>query len=185
VRTGQTRLDGFNERIIALYARGLTVWLTLSSPTRPLRLRPPDLLGTDGLTDALDAATEHRTRELADSARRGDQAALQLFDSYGERVGVGASVLMTVCRPASVVIGGSAARFLSLFATGFDRALSRSDSFAWTPPCREAELGALSSAIGAAVLARPDASDLGSDASALVRPTGIATDISSVRYDLA
>jgi glucokinase len=109
---------------------------------------------------ALDAATEHRTSGLANSADRGDQSALQLFDSYGEHVGVGASVLMTIFRPACVVIGGSAAQFLSLFATGFDRALSRSKSFAWTPPYREAELGAISGAIGAAVLARPEAADV-------------------------
>lgn len=85
----------------------------------------------------------------------GDVAA---FTTYGRRVGTGVATLLTLFRPARVIIGGSAAQYLPQFASGFEQALNRSGEFSWTPPYARAELGALSGAIGAAVLAR-EASD--------------------------
>jgi putative transposase len=75
VRKGQTRLDGFSERIVALYARGLT--------TRDIRAHlreiydvevSPDLISrvTDGVLEELQ---EWQARPLDRAARRalGDQ----------------------------------------------------------------------------------------------------------------
>jgi glucokinase len=76
------------------------------------------------------------------------------FTTYGQRVGTGVATLLTIFRPARIVIGGSAAQYLPQFASGFEQALNRSGEFSWTPPYAQAELGPLSGAVGAAVLAR-------------------------------
>jgi glucokinase len=103
---------------------------------------------------ALDVATGQTTAETAARADGGDRDALKLFELYGERVGLGASALATIFRPDRLVIGGSAAKYLPLFAAGFERGLARNPSFAWTPPYDAGQLGALSGAIGAAVMVR-------------------------------
>lgn len=104
---------------------------------------------------ALDGLTRGRTEALAPAAASSEPAASrELFTTYGLRVGTGVATLLTLYRPARVVLGGSAARFLPLFASGFEQALARSGEFSWTPPYAYAALGALSGAIGAAVLAR-------------------------------
>jgi glucokinase len=124
---------------------------------------------------ALDDLTGGRTDELAAAASAGlaaspgpvpadlatapaGPASRELFTTYGQRVGTGLATLLTLYRPARVVLGGSVARFLPLFASGLEQALARSGEFAWTPPYAHAALGALSGAIGAAVLARPSGS---------------------------
>jgi glucokinase len=104
---------------------------------------------------ALDTLASGRTEQSADAARNGDEAAREVFAAYGRRVGAGAGGLLTIFRPARVVLGGSTARYLPLFASGFEQSLARSGTFAWVPPYAGAALGSLSGAIGAAVLARP------------------------------
>jgi hypothetical protein len=52
------------------------------------------------------------------------------------------------------VFGGSAARYLPLFAPGLDQGRARSQAFAYSPTYAQAQLGALSGAIGAAIMAR-------------------------------
>jgi glucokinase len=103
---------------------------------------------------ALDTATGHATDQIAAAATAGDQHARQVFDGYAGHVGSGLAALITVFRPARVVVGGSAARYLPLLRPGIDRALTRSRPYAWTPPVAAAELGEYSGAIGAAVLPR-------------------------------
>lgn len=82
-----------------------------------------------------------------------DRAA-DAFTVYGQRVGAGMATLLTFFRPARIVIGGSVAQYLPQFASGYEQALDRPGEFSWTPPYAQAELGALSGAVGAAVLAR-------------------------------
>jgi glucokinase len=106
---------------------------------------------------ALNTLASGRTEQSADAARSGDEAAREVFAAYGRRVGTGAAALLTIFRPARVVLGGSAAQYLPLVASGFEQSLARSRGFAWTPPYAGAALGSLSGAIGAAVLARPQA----------------------------
>lgn len=103
---------------------------------------------------ALDALTSGRTEECAAKARGGDGPAREVFSAYGRRVGAGTGALLTLFRPARVVLGGSAARYLPLFASGFKESMARTGAYAWTPPYAEAALGSLSGAVGAAVLAR-------------------------------
>jgi glucokinase len=103
---------------------------------------------------ALDVLTSGRTEQCAAGARDGDGAAREVFSVYGRRVGAGVGALLTLFRPARVVLGGSAARYLALFAGGFEEAAGRNGAFAWTPPYAEAALGSLSGAVGAAVIAR-------------------------------
>ncbi|MDT5032592.1 MAG: glucokinase [Actinoplanes sp.] len=104
---------------------------------------------------ALDKLTECHTTTLAESATAGDATARDLFHRYGERVGIGMAALLTIFRPERVVIGGSAAQYLPHFAPALDKAIARKSPFAWSPPYQAATLGALSGAIGAAVIARP------------------------------
>ena len=103
---------------------------------------------------ALDTATGHATDEMAAAAAAGDQYGLRVFDRYAEHVGTGLATLFTVFRPARVVLGGSAAQYLPLLWPGIDRALTRSQPYAWQPPMAAAELGEYSGAIGAAILPR-------------------------------
>ncbi|MFJ6728060.1 ROK family protein [Streptomyces sp. NPDC091281] len=106
---------------------------------------------------ALDAATGHTTAELAARAHSGELQARAVFERYGQHVGAGAGTLITVLRPAHVVIGGSAAQHLPLFAGGLQHALTRTEPFAYTPPVLPARLAEHSGAIGAAVLAQKSA----------------------------
>jgi glucokinase len=59
-----------------------------------------------------------------------------------------------VFRPDRVVLGGSAAQYLDLFAAALTAGLDRDAPYQWTPPGVPAELASLSGAIGAAVQAR-------------------------------
>lgn len=103
---------------------------------------------------ALDTATGHAADEVAAAATAGDQRSRQILDRYADNVGTGLATLTTVFRPARIVVGGSAARYLPLLRPGIDRALTRSRPYAWKPPVAAAELGDYSGAIGAAVLPR-------------------------------
>lgn len=105
---------------------------------------------------ALDQMTGNRTAELAAVARAGDGDATALFHAYGQQVGVGLANLLGIYRPDQVVIGGGASRYLSLWERGLSAAIMRAGPFAWAPPLAQARLGALSGAVGAAVLARTD-----------------------------
>jgi putative transposase len=58
VRKGQTRLDGFNERIIALYARGMT--------TRDIRAHLREMYGVDVSPDLISRVTDAVVEELAE-----------------------------------------------------------------------------------------------------------------------
>src|SRR5437763_548070 len=58
VRQGQTRLDGFNERIIALYARGMT--------TRDIRAHLRDMYDVDVSPDLISRVTDGVLEELAE-----------------------------------------------------------------------------------------------------------------------
>lgn len=103
---------------------------------------------------ALDQLTGGQPMEWAARAETGDTLAATTFRSYGQRVGLGLGALLTIFRPDRVVLGGGAARFLPQFESGLRQSLARNGEFAWDPPIVMAELGALSGAIGAAVLAR-------------------------------
>src|ERR1700722_45333 len=56
VRKGQTRLEGFNERIIALYARGMTV--------RDIRAHPREMYDVDVSPDLISRVTDGVLEEL-------------------------------------------------------------------------------------------------------------------------
>jgi putative transposase len=58
VRKGQTRLDGFNERIIALYARGMT--------TRDIRAHLREIYGVEVSPDLISRVTDAVVDELAE-----------------------------------------------------------------------------------------------------------------------
>ena len=77
-----------------------------------------------------------------------------MFGTYGERVGAGLVTLLAVFRPDRVVLAGGAARFLDLFEPGLRRSLEHGPKYTPEPAVAAAELGDLSGAIGAAVMAR-------------------------------
>src|SRR5215470_4490913 len=58
VRKGQTRLEGFNERIIALYARGMT--------TRDIRAHLREIYGVEVSPDLISRVTDGVVEELAE-----------------------------------------------------------------------------------------------------------------------
>jgi putative transposase len=58
VRKGQTRLEGFNERIIALYARGMT--------TRDIRAHLREMYGVEVSADLISRVTDGVLEELAE-----------------------------------------------------------------------------------------------------------------------
>ena len=58
VRKGQTRLDGFNDRIVALYARGMT--------TRDIRAHLREMYDVDVSPDLISRATDAVVEELAE-----------------------------------------------------------------------------------------------------------------------
>jgi glucokinase len=106
---------------------------------------------------ALDHLTGNDTEALAAKARGGDVATAQMFDTYGERVGTGLLTLLAIFRPDRVVVAGGAARFIDLFSHGLRRSLDRGPKYTPKPAVVAAELGNLSGAIGAAVMAREEA----------------------------
>ncbi len=91
----------------------------------------------------------------AAAARAGDARAARSFQRYGQQLAAGLGTLLTLYRPGRVVLGGSAAQYLDLFAGPLIAALDRQPPYQWIPPIVAAELGDLAGAIGAAVLARP------------------------------
>jgi glucokinase len=105
---------------------------------------------------ALDHLTGNATEALAAKARGGDVAAAQVFGTYGERVGTGLLTVLAIFRPDRVVIAGGAARFIDLFGHGLRRSLDRGPKYTPKPAVVAAELGNLSGAIGAAVMAREE-----------------------------
>jgi putative transposase len=62
VRKGQTRLDGFNERIIALYARGMT--------TRDIRAHLHEIYDVEVSPDLISRVTDAVVEELAEGQGR-------------------------------------------------------------------------------------------------------------------
>jgi glucokinase len=106
---------------------------------------------------ALDHLTGNDTEALAAKARGGDAEAAQMFDTYGERVGTGLLTLLAIFRPDRVVVAGGAARFIDLFSHGLRRSLDRGPKYTPKAAVVAAELGNLSGAIGAAVMAREQA----------------------------
>ena len=58
VRKGQTRLDGFNDRIIALYARGIT--------TRDIRAHLREIYDVDVSPDLISRVTDAVLEELTE-----------------------------------------------------------------------------------------------------------------------
>jgi glucokinase len=106
---------------------------------------------------ALDRLTGNETDALAVKARSGDVAAARVFGTYGERVGTGLVTLLAIFRPDRVVIAGGAAQFIDLFSHGLRRGLGRGPRYTPKPAVVAAELGNLSGAIGAAVMARKEA----------------------------
>jgi putative transposase len=67
VRKGQTRLEGFNDRIIALYARGMT--------TRDIRAHLREMYDVDVSPDLISRAADAVLDELAEwQSRPLDQA---------------------------------------------------------------------------------------------------------------
>ena len=75
VAKGQTRLDGFNERIIALYARGMTV--------RDVQAHLKEIYGVDVSHDLISRVTDGVWEELA-----GESASHDLSASRGDSLGI-------------------------------------------------------------------------------------------------
>jgi len=130
--------------------------IAISGPAAPCYCGLPTCWEQLASRTALSQLAAGQIHELADKARGGDAAASQVFGTYGERVGAGLMTLLTIFRPDRVIIGGSAAQFSDLFEHGLHRSLDRAARYSWTPALATAELGNLSGAIGAAVIARPD-----------------------------
>ena len=112
----------------------------------------------EGLTRANAAGADPAA--VASAARGGDAGAVGSFVRYGQRLASGLGTLLTIFRPDRVVLGGSAAQYLDLFAAPLIAALDRNAPYQWTPPILAAELGDLAGAVGAAVLARAAANEL-------------------------
>jgi glucokinase len=104
---------------------------------------------------ALEALTGADPATAASAARDGDARAARSFERYGQQLASGLGTLLTIFRPDRVVLGGSAAQYLDLFASSLGVALDRDPPYQWTPPITAAELGDFAGAVGAAVLARP------------------------------
>ncbi|HEV2634007.1 MAG TPA: ROK family protein [Actinocrinis sp.] len=103
---------------------------------------------------ALEAMTGSDPTSAADAARRGDAQAARTFEHYGRQVAAGLGTLLTLFRPDRVVLGGSGARYLDLYAHALQAGIERNAPYRWTPPVLPARLGDLAGAVGAAVLAR-------------------------------
>jgi glucokinase len=105
---------------------------------------------------ALEAMTGSDPASAADAARRGDAQAARMFEHYGRQVAAGLATLLTLFRPDRVVLGGSGAQYLDLYANALQTGIERNAPYRWTPPILPAGPGDLAGAVGAAVLARTD-----------------------------
>ncbi len=74
VRTGQPRLDGFNERIIALHARGMT--------TRDIRAHLREIYGVDVSADLISRVTDAVIVDLAEWQGRPFSGSGRSRDTY-------------------------------------------------------------------------------------------------------
>jgi glucokinase len=131
--------------------------IPVGSPRAPCYCGLPSCWEQLASRTALDHLTGNDTEALAAKARGGDVAAAQIFDTYGERVGTGLLTLLAIFRPDRVVMAGGAARFIDLFSHGLRRSLDRGPKYTPKATVVAAELGNLSGAIGAAVMAREEA----------------------------
>jgi len=95
VRKGQTRLEGFSERIIALYARGMT--------TRDIRAHLREIYGVEVSPDLISRVTDAVVDELAEwQARPLDRAWLLLVVANPDGEGLGCpGTRRTRCRRRS------------------------------------------------------------------------------------
>jgi putative transposase len=95
VRKGQTRLDGFNERIIALYARGMT--------TRDIRAHLREIYGVEVSPDLISRVTDAVVDELAEwQSRPLDAGRIPLVVANPEVKGFGCpGMRRTRCRRRS------------------------------------------------------------------------------------
>ncbi len=91
--------------------------------------------------------------ELASRAAAGDPAAIAVFDDYGTAVAEGLATLLAVHRPATVVLGGSAAEYFALFERGLLAGLEPLGSWISRPTIRPTELDDFGGAVGGALLA--------------------------------
>jgi glucokinase len=114
----------------------------------------PDCWEQAASRTALEAMTGPDPANVAEAARRGDTEASRIFEHYGRRVAAGLATLLTLFRPDRVVLGGSGARYLDLYAHALQTGLERNAPYRWTPPIVPARLGDMAGAVGAAVLAR-------------------------------
>jgi glucokinase len=103
---------------------------------------------------ALDQLTSDRTNEFAARALDDDLVAQTVFDLYGRRVAAGLSILLPLVRPARLLLGGTAARYLPFFAAALNAGLQRAEGYAHVVDPAPAVLGDISSAIGVALVAR-------------------------------
>ena len=71
-------------------------------------------------------------------------------------MGTGLLTLLAIFRPNRVVVARGAAQFIDLFSHGLRRSLDRGPKYTPKPAVVAAELGNLSGAIGAAVMAREE-----------------------------
>lgn len=128
--------------------------ITVSGPPAPCYCGLPTCWEQLASRTALHQLAAGEINELAGKARGGDPAASQVFDTYGERVGIGLTTLLTIFRPDRVILGGSAAQYADLFENGLHQSLNRAARYTCTPALATAELGNLAGAIGAAVIGR-------------------------------
>ncbi|HEY0812349.1 MAG TPA: ROK family protein [Pseudonocardia sp.] len=98
-------------------------------------------------------AEEHVIADLADHARRGDEAACAAFADYGRAVADGLATLLALYGPELAIIGGSAARYLALYERSMSEAIAALGG--WVPPHRviRTRLDDYGGAIGGARLA--------------------------------
>ncbi len=131
--------------------------ITVDGPTAPCYCWLDPCWEQVASRTALDRLTDSHAAEVADLARSGDPSARDLFWHYGTRVAAGLATLVTLYRPDRLVLGGSAAQYLDIFAGGLHDGMERSAVYSWNPNIVTAELGSVAGAVGAAVLARPGA----------------------------
>jgi glucokinase len=91
--------------------------------------------------------------DLARRAAAGDPDARTVFDQYGAAVAEGLATLLAVHRPATVVLGGSAAEHFDLLERGLWAALGPLGSWISHPTIRRTELDDFGGAVGGALLA--------------------------------
>jgi putative transposase len=101
VRKGQTRLEGFNERVIALYARGMTV--------RDIRAHLREMYDVDVSPDLISRVTDGVLEELQEwQSRPLDQAwFLTVVANPGQRGFACRGMRRTRCRKRSSAVTSS------------------------------------------------------------------------------